>query len=110
MSETERHRFRRGILLTAISALLLAADSAILISADYVRFNSSRPLVFWMAFLDFWINGAALFSFLRPLWGLLPFAASDASDVTPAGIILGLVVFFMQAVLAFFWVLCLFAP
>jgi hypothetical protein len=110
MSETGRRRFRLGVLLSAASGALLAADFAIVISIDALDFNRWRSLVFFLAFSGFWVNGVALFSFLRPLWCALPFAKGDASDVTPAGITLGLAVFFMQVALTAFCVQCLFVP
>jgi hypothetical protein len=110
MSEGGIRRFRLGVVLAAISALLLSVDFGIVLSVSDSNFNFWRGRVFWVAFFGFWVNAAALFSFFRVLVNLLPFTKNDAADITPAGIMLGSQALLMQLAFAYFGVLCMFVP
>jgi hypothetical protein len=110
MLEAGRKRFRVAVVLAAVSATLLACVFAIVVAIDVKNFNSWRAIILLLAFVGFWVNGAALFSLVRVLANLLPFTRGDAIDVTPEGAVLGLFALLMQAAFAFFGVFCLFVP
>jgi hypothetical protein len=110
MSLVARKRFRLAVILATISAVLLAVDVTIFASIPPAEFNSWRAAIFWIAFVDFWINGAALLRFFHVAVNLLPFTKGDPSDITIVGIGFGFVVLFLQGVSAYFEVMCLFVP
>jgi len=92
ISELGLKKLRRSLFFAVFSLLLLSVICEINFFGGNWDYGPHRGILFLLIVADLVVNGIAVFSFLGPLIGLLPFSKRDASDVTPLGMmfVLGL--------------------
>jgi hypothetical protein len=106
MTEAGLKHFRKGLLFATASAGFIAISSVVW-SASIDPF-AHRSIIFCLAVGGGTSNAIGLFYFLRELRQLLP--GGGAEDISPAGMILGLVLGIVQLLWSIYGFGLMFAP
>lgn len=110
MSELGQRRFRRAMLQAAISSLLTLVVLVGFLAVRPPRFSAIYEFLGLVTEVDILLTGATIFSCLRGLWSLFPFAKGDVSDFSAESAIVAVLLTIQEFLLLLVMCGIMFAP